>query len=225
MLASCQNFLIKTFAHVTAAAIIAALSAKNPFLYNALSKSLQGQLSLIHFIVWLAISIGSLFLMLSLPPNTIVKYMAAVLFAFIIGQTSGYTMKRLEDENMVFHVFALTIGVFVGMIAIGLFDNQNTLKFGPYLIGALLGLFITEIILIIVGESNLIDRKARTNIEPVIAFIAVGIFSLLSAYETQILKARAAKCKGSPDYIMESTNLFLTFQNLFNNISYLEGSN
>jgi len=111
----------------------------------------------------------------------------------------------------------------LGMMIIGFVDNQNTLGFGPYLLGALIGLVIAQVVLIFTAP-----RGASQNW---ISFIGAGIFALLTVYDTQVIKENKQVCnvlnkRGiHPDYPAESIQLFLDFVNLFSNLAQHVNSN
>jgi FtsH-binding integral membrane protein len=102
------------------------------------------------------------------------------------------------------------------MTAVGFYDKQNLLGFGPYLLFGLLGLIIAEIVLMFVNESKFVFDLVR--------FFGVAIFSVLTAYDVQILKQNAKFCKAlknagrDPDYPKESLGIFLDLVNLFSYI-------
>ena len=218
---SCPNYILKTFAHLAGGLAIAGVSAQYPILYNAVNENLEGQPDYVSLIFWIVLSVISFFFMYSSPANTVIKYIAAIIFVVILGQTSGHKVKRLEDENLMSRVFFLTTGVFLGMVAVGWYDKQNILKYGNYLLGALAGLLIAEIVLLILGSTHIFSKKSETTGRTALSFVGVGIFGLIAAQNVQLLKDNAIKCKGNADYITESLNFLLTYINIFSRMGYI----
>jgi len=215
-MATCKYFIAKTFAHTAAGVGIAAISATNPALFNALEDSLQSPVWA-TLLVFLA-SIALVWFIPGMSSNTPLKYVAAVSFAYLIGQLSGPLVERLDEQNILARTLFLATGVFVGMVAVGIYDKNNLLGFGPYLFGALVGLIIAQLILFILTATTTIQKEQYFEGRKLLSFFGVGLFSLLAAYDTQVVKLHARQCKKRGDYINESLGLFLDFVNLFQNL-------
>jgi FtsH-binding integral membrane protein len=216
MATTCKYFIAKTFAHTAAGIGIAAVSADNPVLFNALKDSLQspGWAALLVFLA----SFILLWFIPGMSSNTPLKYVADVSMAYLIGQLSGPLVERLDEQNILARTLFLATGVFVGMVAVGIYDKNNLLGFGPYLFGALVGLILAQIILIILDNTRAIQKEQYFEGRKLLSFFGVGLFSLLAAYDTQVVKLHARQCKKQGDYINESLGLFLDFVNLFQNL-------
>jgi len=210
---TCKHFIAKTFAHTAVGIGIAAVSAEYPVLFNALENSLgsSGWAALLIFIAPFAL----IFVLPALPANSPLKYVAAISFAYIIGQLSGTLVQTLDEQNILARTLFLATGVFVGMVLVGLYDKNNMLGFGPYLFGALIGLIIAQIILFILTATTTIQKEQYFEGRKLLSFFGVGLFSLFAAYDTQVIKVLARKCKKRGDYINASLGLFLDFLNLF----------
>ena len=213
---SCKYFVAKTFAHTAVGVGIAAASAEYPVFFDLLKRELGGPL-------WAALLIGiaSFALIWILPKmsaNTPLKYVAAASFAYLVGQMSGTLVKRLDEQNILARTLFLATGVFVGMVAVGIYDKNNLLGFGPYLLGALIGLIVAQIILFILTATTAIQKQQYFQGRKVLSFVGIAIFSLLAAYDTQLVKLHARQCKKQGDYVNESLGLFLDFANLFQDI-------
>jgi len=213
MATTCKYFIAKTFAHTAVGVGIAAVSADNPVLFNALEDGLQNP-GWAAFLIFLA-SIALLWFIPGMSSNTPLKYVAAVSFAYLIGQLSGPLVERLDEQNILARTLFLATGVFVGMVAVGIYDKNNLLGFGPYLFGALIGLILAQLILIILTATTTIQKEQYFEGRKLLSFFGVGLFSLLAAYDTQVVKLHARQCKKRGDYINESLGLFLDFVNLF----------
>lgn len=210
---SCKYFIAKTFAHTAVGVGIAAISAENPVLFNALEDSLQspGWAALLVFIA----SFALIWFIPGMSSNTPLKYVAAVSFAYLMGQLSGPLVERLDEQNILARTLFLATGVFVGMVLVGLYDKNNMLGFGPYLFGALIGLIVAQLILFILTATTTIQKEQYFEGRKLLSFFGVGLFSLFAAYDTQVVKLHARQCKKRGDYINESLGLFLDFVNLF----------
>ena len=210
---TCKHFIAKTFAHTAVGIGIAAVSAEYPVLFNALENSLgsSGWAALLIFIA----SFALIFVLPALPANSPLKYVAAISFAYIIGQLSGTLVQTLDEQNILARTLFLATGVFVGMVLVGLYDKNNMLGFGLYLFGALIGLIIAQIILFILTATTTIQKEQYFEGRKLLSFFGVGLFSLFAAYDTQVIKVLARKCKKQGDYINASLGLFLDFLNLF----------
>jgi FtsH-binding integral membrane protein len=216
MATTCKYFIAKTFAHTAAGVGIAAVSAQYPVLFNALEDGLQspGWAALLVFLA----SFILLWFIPGMSSNTPLKYVAAVSFAYIFGQLSGPLVERLDEQNILARTLFLTTGVFVGMVAVGIYDKNNLLGFGPYLFGALIGLILAQITLIILVDTKTIQNEQYFEGRKLLSFFGVALFSLFTAYDTQVVKLHARQCKKRGDYINESLGLFLDFVNLFQNL-------
>jgi FtsH-binding integral membrane protein len=177
---------------------------------------------IINAIVSFLILIGLLFGVMLTPPGSPLKYVLFAAFAYWTGQAMKPLVKNLEENNLLVRVLLLTTGVFVGLTVIGFYDNQNTLGFAPYLLAALVGLILARLAIYVFATP---EERAKS--ESWLALAGVGLFSVYTVYDTQIVKENARMCgsmlrKGRlPDYPAESLGLFLDFVNLFANLSNL----
>lgn len=213
---SCKYFVAKTFAHTAVGVGIAAASAEYPVFFDLLKRELGGTL-------WAALLIGIasfalIWILPNMSANTPLKYVAAASFAYLVGQMSGTLVKRLDEQNILARTLFLATGVFVGMVAVGIYDKNNLLGFGPYLLGALIGLIVAQIILFILTATTAIQKEEYFQGRKLLSFFGVALFALFAAYDTQLVKLHARQCKKQGDYVNESLGLFLDFVNLFQNL-------
>jgi FtsH-binding integral membrane protein len=197
------------------AAASAELLDTNAQLIRATGSKLFGML------ISIGLTFALLFAVLFIRPGSPLKYAAFVGFAIMIGQSLKPLVEKLQDKQALTRILTLTTGVFIGMMALGFYDRQNILGFGPYLLAGLLGLIVVQVLLVIFATPA---EKAKAF--DWIRAIGVALFAVLTAYDVQIVKAGASGCRVAkkagmaPDYPRESLGLFLDFVNLF---SYMGG--
>jgi len=209
----CDHYYGKVFAHVAAAIGIAGGSAAS---FHVLDRLMTTKVPFLVFFVDVAILLGLLGGIYWSSPGSLVAYLFFIAFAAWIGQTIQSVVQTLESKQKLTRILALTAGVFVGMMAIGFYDNQNTLGFAPYFLAALTGLVLAHLILYFFYSS--------VN-ESWLSSIGVALFALLTVYDTQVIKQNKQVCnvllkRGHyPHYPKESIGLFLDFVNLFANMA------
>jgi len=165
-------------------------------------------------------SFGALFALFALSPGPL-KYAVATVLCALLGQSMSIFMERLKQKDLLANTLIGTLGVFTAMSAVGFYDNQNLLGFGPYLLAALVGLLIAHgIAFLVVPHSKESDPTAKT-MNTVLSWVTAILFSAFTAYDTQRLKEEARSNK-APDYINSSLGLYLDFLNLFEAVGSLE---
>ena len=162
-------------------------------------------------------SIVALFALFALSPGPL-KYLVAALFCALLGQTMTAFVENLEHKDLLAKTLVGTLGVFGAMSAIGFYDNQNLLGFGPYLLAALIGLLIARIVSAFFLPPSSVKS---TTTHKALSWIGAALFAAYTAYDTQRMK-EDAKAKKSPDYIDSSLGLYLDFLNLFQSIGSLQ---
>ena len=215
----CKYFIAKTFAHMAGGLAITTLSASHPILYNAISARIN---PILLIIIWLIVLLLVFYVLQHMPANTALKYIVAIIAFLLVGQLSGNSFTRLESEDLLYRVFFLTTAVFVALVCVGLYDNQNYLSLQPYLFAVLIGLILAEIVLYLIELFRPFQKKTFLRINTIFSFIFVGIFSLYAVVNMQVLKDNASRCKTNPDFINESLSLFFTYINLFQNIGNIQ---
>jgi len=213
----CTNYYGKVFAHLAGAFGIASLSAE--FLHTeALHVSNS---AFINMIVTFGICILMLYGIIRLPPYTILKYICFVIFAIAMGQSVKPYVKKLEDNHRLVRVLTTIMGIFIGMTALGFYDNQNILGFGSYLFVGLLGLLIVSITWFFVARTP--DEYKQ--ISYYIDLFGITLFTIYIAYDTQVIKENARSCESQmkrgivPDYPRDSIGFFLDIVNLFSRLA------
>jgi FtsH-binding integral membrane protein len=161
-------------------------------------------------------SLGALFALFALSPGPL-KYVVAAVFCALLGQSMSILVERLKQKDLLAQTLVGTLGVFAAMSAVGFYDNQNLLGFGPYLLAALVGLLIARLVAFLMTPDSVAAKTTNT----VFSWVATILFSAFTAYDTQRLKEDARSSK-APDYINSSLGLYLDFLNLFESIGSLE---
>ena len=215
-MASCKYFFGKIFAHLAGALAVSAASAE----YSNLGAQLLGNSSLL---VKTIVNIGLLFALnygtQVTQPGSFAKYAFFIAFAFWIGQTLKPYVARLEDKGALTKVLILTTGVFLAMTAVGFYDSGNFLGLGPYLLAGLIGLILAQLLLSALGT----PEEKRKGIQWLNLF-GVALFSVFTAYNIQVLKVVARRCRSGknstlqPDYPAETLGIYLDYINLFVNL-------
>jgi FtsH-binding integral membrane protein len=199
---------------VAAALGIAAGSAEY---IHVLDRFIKTKASFLLFFANLAILLVLLAGVFMTSPGSPFKYVFFALFAFWIGQCLQPLVEKLETKKKIKDVLLLTTGIFLGMMALGFYDDQNLLGFGSYFMAALVGLIIAQIFLLL-----FYSKEAHSWI----SFIGAAVFAGLTAYDTQVLKKNKQLCNNNnrrgvpPDYPKESINFFLDFVDLFSYIGH-----
>ena len=201
-----SSFIGITYLHLLGGLGITAVNAKYPISSN-----------LYVIIVEFIISFLILFFIEAMKPGPL-KYILAIIFVAIVGQLLSFAVKYFEDKRILDDVLITVAGIFSAMTALGFYDNQNILGFGPYLFAGLIGLIIARVILIFVSIGNT-SNKAVSTTDTVLSWVGTAIFSIYVAYDTQRMK-EYARLK-EKDYINSSMGLFLDIINLFQNVGDL----
>uniref|UniRef100_A0A6C0KSB4 Uncharacterized protein n=1 Tax=viral metagenome TaxID=1070528 RepID=A0A6C0KSB4_9ZZZZ len=213
-MSNCSNYFGKVFAHIAAALGIAAGSAEY---IHVLDRFIKTKASVLAFFANLTILLVLMAGVYMTSPGSPFKYVFFVLFAFWIGQCLQPLVEKLETKKKMKDAVLLTIGIFVGMMAVGFYDDQNLLGFGSYFLAALVGLIIAQIALLLFYSKEAYSW---------IFFCGAAVFALLTAYDTQVLKKNKQLCNNnnkrgiSPDYPKESIHFFLDFVDLFSYIGH-----
>lgn len=213
----CEHYYGKVFAHLAGAFGIASLSAE----YLNTEALHVSKTALINTLVTFGICLLMLYGIIRLPPYTILKYACFLIFAIAMGQSVKPYVKKLEDNNRLVRVLTTTMGIFIGMTALGFYDNQNILGFYPYLFVGLLGLIIVNVIWFFAART--IDEYKQMSYY--MDLFGTLLFTIYISYHTQVIKENAKSCNTQlkrgilPDYPRDSIGLFLDIVNLFSSLA------
>ncbi len=172
-------------------------------------------ISLITSPIFIVLLIGELILVvvLSLAINRMSATVATVMFgayAMLNGVTLSFIFLAYTDASITM-AFLTTAGMFGAMTAIGYFTKRDLSRMGGLLLMGLIGLLVALVL-------NLFIRSSMLDF--VISVIGVLIFTGLTAYDSQRIKAMAMSgfADGSVQQrsaIRGALRLYLDFINLF----------
>lgn len=219
MPATCKYYVAKTFAHLAGGLAIASASSQVP-LVAYLPKSTAVMITVV--VVSVLILVFGVGLLSQLASTSPYKYPLALLITMVFGQMLSSLVYQLDEKDILLDVLTMTTGVFGGMIALGLWDNQHIVGLGGYLAAALLGLIAGYLMLFVLRATKTVSGSQAGTGQTALSGLGVALFAVYTAYDTQLMKARARTCSGSPDYVNEATAFFLDFVNLFTNLANLQ---
>lgn len=156
----------------------------------------------------------NLFALIAVEPGPL-KYLLYGSLGVAVGQTMSGLAARLEQDGMVSEVLATTGLIFFTMAAIGIVDNQNMLGWGTYLFAVLSVLLLAMLYNVFMTKTD----KERNDWRVWLARATVALFALYVVFDVEVLKANAATCRGDPDYVGESVNLYLDLLNLVSGVA------
>ena len=209
MTPTCDYYFGKDFTHLGTALATSALSAEYLDIHIPVNSPIQ---YIINFIILFVLLVG----VMVTRPGSIEKYSLFIGFAIWLGQTLKPFWIVQEERSGLTKALAMTASVFVGMMAVGFYDNQNLLGFGTYLLAGLFALIIAQVAVYFMASVE--DKKTALNW---LRLFGIGLFAIFTAYDVQLIKANKSICGGLkklgrvPDYPNESLGLYFDFINLF----------
>ena len=214
-MAGCPGFIGMTYLHLALASVFTAIATR----YDFLGKVGIDMKKWYNLLILLVLSIILVFVLTYLKPGPL-KYIVFFVFIFCIGTSLRDIADKLDQKDLLLDVLATVSSVFVAMTALGFYDKQNFLGFGPYLFAGLIGLILARLGL---GVANFVGAPTATvsGVNQILSVLATLLFSIYLAYDTQMLKKMASECKSNPDYINGAIGLYLDIINLFVNIGDL----
>lgn len=147
----------------------------------------------------------------------------ALYWAFCAAMGASLTnIFIIYTGHSVVRVFFITAGTFAAMSAWGYTTNRDLSKMGSFLMMGLIGIIIASLVNIFVASSMM---------QFIISVIGVVIFTGLTAYDTQRIKAdyvQYAYAVGTDEAgkrsVYDALNLYLNFINLFTLLLQLTGT-
>lgn len=203
-----QKHAVRTFAWMAVGVLITAITAFAVYASDMTLTLLSGYMPLVLLVAQFGVVIALASRLMKMSATR-----AKILFlayAILTGITFSILGMAYLPGTLAL-AFLITAVYFGSLVIIGYTTKMNLLRFGPILFGGLIALIITEVIMMFMGVS--------TN---TMIFSAIGlmIFTALTAYDTQKMKALYAQYSGdeamlSKLSIYSAFELYLDFINIF----------
>ncbi len=176
---------------------------------------LTGYLPMVIMLVQLGLVIGlSAFINKLNTPLAAAMFLAYSLFTGLTLSVIFYIYTSLS----IILTFAIAAGMFGTMAIYGYTTKQDLTRFGNLALMGLIGLILASILNIFLKSSGF---------DWLLSFFGVGIFLVLTAWDTQKIKAYAQIYEGQSGYgkyaIIAALTLYLDFINLFIRLLHLLG--
>ena len=215
---SAREFMYKVYGWMSAAlAVTAAVAyyvATTPAIYTQIFHSpvllieiMIAQVGLVIFLGWKIASLSY--------AEAVVAFMA---YAVLVGITTSSVL-LVYTMSSVYLAFAITAGLFASMALYGYYTNADLSSMGSFLVMGLWGIVLAMLI-------NMWFRSPIASYY--ISLIAVGLFTLLTAYDVQRIKRMGESLMLSPEQrgsiaIYGALTLYLDFINLFMSLVQILG--
>jgi len=181
---------------------------------DADGKNMNKSMSILFFVLFFIVSIALILLMVSdIPIWT--KLIAFTIFSAIEGYFLSF-IKYFVDPAIIQMAVAGTMGIFSSMFIFGmlliLLGIQLSNAFGGVLLFALLGLIITRIVFMFMGNYSHFAKG--------FAIFALGLFSLFIIYDTNQIMQRdyfGDFVTASLDYYLDIINIFVNLTRVMDN--------
>jgi len=144
-------------------------------------------------------------LAIGLSKNTVVNYVLLAAYTVMTGLITS-TVLAIYSSGTIAAAFGVSASVFIGAAVYGLVTKRSLEGFGNYLLLALLGVLVAMI-------ANFLLQSAVMMY--VISSVAVVLFTLLTAYDSNKLRALYNEEGGNVSAIYGTLTLYLDFINLF----------
>lgn len=203
-----MSSLANVYAHLAGATILTGVAARYPVL---------PQKNLIVIVLEIIAVIVISFTLLNISPG-LFKYIVFALYIFLLGNLFAPLTQILNEKDLLAKVLAMTAGVFLGMTALAFAIPGRFLGFGPYLFAGLIGLLLGRVGVWIAGLADA-PQKDLEKTNTILSYLAVLLFAVFVAYDTQVLKTRMGNRLAKKDPINASVGLYLDILNLYTNIA------
>jgi len=133
-----------------------------------------------------------------------------LIYSVVMGMSLSFIFK-VYAHSAIYSTFGISAGMFGVMALLGYTTKTDLTKLGSLLIMALIGMVIAMIVNMFIGSEQM---------DYIISFIGVIVFTGLTAYDTQKLKNMGEQVEVGTDTtaklaMMGALNLYLDFINLF----------
>jgi FtsH-binding integral membrane protein len=192
-------------------AVYAVLVAELVLTFVIFSYLRKHDLKIVHQSMWvyLIVILGLVLVLSMIPMPSWLKLCIFSILSVIIGAYLQVISDKVSDK-VIKHALYGTIAIFISMslIAVLLAAMGVDLSFmGMILLGALLGLFIASIIVMLIGNASKTIIKA-------LLWIGLVLFAIYTIYATNIILQPSY----SGDFIDASIDFYLDFINIFTRI-------
>ena len=206
-LAIAQNTLIRqVYAWMGGGLLVTALMAMVTLSSPVITNAVFG-----NRLVFYGLILGELGLVVAISGaiNKLTSAMASLLFVLYAG-LNGITMSvifAVYTAESVSSTFVITAGTFGAMSAFGYLTKRDLTGWGSFLFMGLIGVVIASVV-------NIFTQSSAASW--IISAVGVIVFTGLTAYDTQKIKAMAANgAEGRKPAILGALTLYLDFINLF----------
>lgn len=209
--AGLNSFLAKMFGWMSLSVLVSALVAY--YVGSVIKLQMNGGSSLVLLLVWFVLPflVGRQAMknaMIGLVELMVYAALTGVMFSGIVEAYTGATVTA---------AFVSSAAVFASMSAIGVITKRNLAHFGTQLFGALIGFIFASLV-------NMFLHSGP--IELFLSFAAVIIFSLLTMYDTHVMKqlynnyagqisANGLAINGALELYLDFINLFISLLQIF----------
>lgn len=206
-----NHFLAKTYGLMCLAVFLSAITAS--LVMNVYADQFSSFIANSRWGIWLIILLPivlTFIISFDATRNPFLSLILLAITAIIYGITFSFIAEAYTDANIA-TAFISAAGVFLTMSLIGTFAKRDFAKMGAYASAALIGLIVALII-------NWFFRNPV--IDYVLSFIAVGVFTALTAWDARQMKNIYFRYHGQQAAglaIVGALQLYLDFVNLFAN--------
>jgi len=165
-----------------------------------------------YFWLFIASEFAIILMMVFLPMPLVVKFALFSVFSAINGLLLQKIRQRIPARVIKFALLS-AIGTFLAMMVLGIIlavFGINIGWMGIILFGALIGLIVSNFVILLTGETNAVRKTLST--------IGVILFSMYVLFDTNIILQR----EYFGDFVMAALDFYLDFINLF--LSFLRGA-
>lgn len=212
-----NRFLSKIYGYMTLAVAVSALSA-----YLTMTVFARPMMSFMiqhRWGMWLLILLPialTLVINFRATRNPVASFILLMITAIIYGVTFAFIAGTYTGEDIA-SAFVASAAVFITMAIIGTVTKKDLSRFGAYASAALIGLIVAMIVNLFLHNST---------IDYVLSFIAVIIFTVLTAWDAQRMKniylqfgnevsTNGLAVLGALQLYLDFVNLFLQFLEIF----------
>lgn len=212
-----NRFLSKIYGYMTLAVAVSALSA-----YLTMTVFARPMMSFMiqhRWGMWLLILLPialTLVINFRATRNPVASFILLMLTAIVYGVTFAFIAGTYTGEDIA-SAFVASAAVFITMAIIGTVTKKDLSRFGAYASAALIGLIVAMIVNLFLHNST---------IDYVLSFIAVIIFTVLTAWDAQRMKniylqfgnevsTNGLAVLGALQLYLDFVNLFLQFLEIF----------